>query len=104
MSRLPGLLENIVQAELRLHGFEVSIGKLRDAKIDFVAQRRDERMYVQVATTILDEQTRHREYAPLLAIQDSYPKYVVTMDALAGGTESGIRHVWIPDFLLDPSW
>lgn len=103
-SRLPGLLENIVHAELRLRGYDVSIGKLGDAEVDLVAQRRDERIYVQVATTIADEQTRHRECAPLLAVQDSYRKCVLTADALAGGIEAGIRRMRIPDFLLDSTW
>ena len=102
--RLPGLLENIVQAELRVRGYEVSIGKLGDTEVDFVGQRRDERIYVQVATSILDPATRSREYAPLFGIADSFPKFVVTMDDLAGGTQAGIRNVRILDFLLDPTW
>jgi predicted AAA+ superfamily ATPase len=103
-SRLPGLLENIVQAELRGRGYEVFVGKQGDAEIDFVGERAGERVYLQVAVTALDATTRRREFAPLLAVRDSYPKYVVTLDRLAGGNEDGVRHVWLPEFLLDPAW
>lgn len=103
-THLPGILENIVQAELRSRGYQVSIGKLGENEVDFVAQRQDERLYVQVAASILDPATRQREYAPLLAIRDSYPKYVLTLDDLASGTTEGIRHLRIPDFLLTQGW
>ncbi|MCL2779979.1 MAG: ATP-binding protein [Actinomycetia bacterium] len=104
MTRLPGILENIVHAELVRRGYEVSIGKVGAAEIDFVAQRRDERVYVQVSASILDPATRQREYAPLLAIADSYPKYVVTLDDVVGGSTRGVRHARVPDFLLDAAW
>jgi predicted AAA+ superfamily ATPase len=103
-TRLPGILENIVQAELRLRGYDITVGKLGDAEVDFVARRRDERMYLQVATSVLDPETRRREFAPLLAIRDSYPKYVLSLDDLAGGSDNGVRHRRVPDFLLDQSW
>ncbi|MDR1151271.1 MAG: DUF4143 domain-containing protein [Bifidobacteriaceae bacterium] len=103
-TRLPGLLENIVHAELRLRGYQVHIGKLAEAEVDFVATRGDDHLYLQVATTILDPTTHAREYAPLLAIKDSHPKYVLTLDTLAGGNDSGIRHARIPDFLLSETW
>ncbi|MCL2091504.1 MAG: ATP-binding protein [Micrococcales bacterium] len=103
-ARLPGLLENIVGAELARRGYDVMVGKQGDTEVDFVGARADEKVYVQVAATILDPATRRREYAPLTAIADSYPKYVVTLDQSAGGNQDGIRHVWLPTFLLDESW
>ncbi|MDR1213281.1 MAG: ATP-binding protein [Propionibacteriaceae bacterium] len=103
-SRLPGLLENIVAAELRRRGYDVRVGRWDDLEVDFVADRPDERVYVQVATTVLEETTRRREYSPLLAIRDSYPKYVLTLDALAGGNTAGVREMTIPDFLLLDQW
>jgi predicted AAA+ superfamily ATPase len=99
--RLPGVLENIVWLELRRRGYEVAIGKVGVEEVDFVATRRDERIYVQVATTIAaSDQTREREYAPLRAIADNYPKFVVTLDPGAGDFSDGIRHMSMPDFLL----
>jgi len=99
--RLPGVLENIVWLELRRRGFDVKTGSLGSAEVDFVASRRDEVVYVQVATTIAaSAETRAREYAPLQAIEDNYPKYVVTLDPAVGDNGNGIRHMRVPDFLL----
>lgn len=99
--RLPGLLENIVQAEMRLRGYGVSVGKVGDKEIDFIASRGDERVYLQVCVSALDPETRAREFAPLLALRDSFPKFVLSLDALAGGTVEGVRHVYLPEFLLE---
>ncbi|WP_460820570.1 ATP-binding protein [Microlunatus parietis] len=99
--RLPGVLENIVWSELRRRGYQVTVGKVGPAEVDFVATRRDETLYVQVAATIAaSAATRQREYAPLAAIPDNHPKYVVTLDPLAGDRTGGIIHQRIPDFLL----
>ncbi|MFZ2243035.1 MAG: ATP-binding protein [Gordonia amarae] len=99
--RLPGILENIVWMELRRRGYDVTIGKVGAAEVDFVATRREDVLYVQVATTVgLSPGTRRREYAPLEAIDDNYPKLVLTLDPLAGDSTRGIRHHRIPDFLL----
>ncbi|NDL55658.1 ATP-binding protein [Phytoactinopolyspora mesophila] len=99
--RLPGVLENIVWSELRRRGYDVTIGKVGATEVDFVATRRDEILYVQVATTIAaSPETRQREYAPLEAIPDNHPKYVLTLDPLAGDQTGGIHHQRIPDFLL----
>jgi predicted AAA+ superfamily ATPase len=99
--RLPGVLENIVWAELRRRGWEVRIGKVGAAKVDFVADSQGERLYIQVATTVLaSPETRQREYEPLERIRDSYPKYVLTLDPAAGDVSGGIRHQRLPDFLL----
>jgi predicted AAA+ superfamily ATPase len=103
-SRLPGLLENVVWAELRRRGYEVAIGKVGEAEVDFVADRRGERLYVQVAASVLDESTRARELAPLLAIRDAHTKYVLSLDGFADGNSLGVRHRRIPEFLLDQSW
>ncbi|MCL2593921.1 MAG: ATP-binding protein [Promicromonosporaceae bacterium] len=100
-ARLPGVLENIVWLELRRRGYDVTVGKVGAAEVDFVATRREERLYVQVAVTIADSaETRRREYASLAAIADNYPKYVVTLDPLAGDNAEGIYHLRLPDFLL----
>ena len=103
-SRIPGLLENIVQAEMRSRGYKVFVGRMGEAEVDFIGERQGETIYIQVSMSILDETTMAREFAPLLAIKDSYPKYVVSMDDFAGGNVQGVRSVRIWDFLLDETW
>lgn len=92
------MLENIVYFELRRKGYEVYIGKNETKEIDFVAVRRDERIYVQVCRNLPEESDR--EVANLLGIKDHYPKYVVTLDELATGNINGVRIVHLADFLL----
>ena len=92
------MLENIVYFELRRRGYEVYIGKNQTKEIDFVAVRRDERIYVQVCRNLPEESDR--EVANLLKIKDHYPKYVVTLDELAGGNINGVKIVHLADFLL----
>lgn len=92
------MLENIVYFELRRKGYEVYIGKNETKEIDFVAVRRDERIYVQVCRNLPEESDR--EVANLLELKDHYPKYVVTMDALASGNINGVKIVHLADFLL----
>lgn len=99
--RLPGVLENIVWLELRRRGYEVAVGKVGATEVDFVARRQEETIYVQVAATVVaSAETRRREYAPLEAIADNYPKYVLSLDPTAGDRSGGIHHLRIPDFLL----
>ncbi|MCL2490213.1 MAG: ATP-binding protein [Propionibacteriaceae bacterium] len=99
---LPGILENIVGAELRLRGYQTTVGKLGTQEVDFVATKGTERLYVQVTSSLTaSDETRQRELAPLLAIRDAYPKIVVSLDAHAAGSYDGIRHIWLPHWLLD---
>ncbi|WP_181273925.1 ATP-binding protein [Brevibacterium oceani] len=98
--RLPGLLENIVWMELRRRGYDVTVGRIGSAEVDFVTQRADEVVYLQVAATIATEETRRREHRSLESISDNHPKYLLTLDPLAGGNVNGIRHRRIPEFLL----
>lgn len=93
------MLENIVYFELRRRGYEVYIGKNETKEIDFVAVRRDERIYVQVCRSLPEESDR--EVANLLELKDHYPKYVVTLDELAAGNINGVKIVYLADFLLD---
>lgn len=92
------MLENIVYFELRRKGYDVYIGKKDTKEIDFVAVRRDERIYIQVCRNLPEESDR--EIANLLEIKDHYPKYVVTLDDLAAGNINGVRIVHLADFLL----
>ena len=92
------MLENIVYFELRRKGYDVYIGKNAAKEINFVAGRRDERIYVQVCRNLPEESDR--EIANLLEIRDHYPKYVVTLDELAAGNINGVKIVHLADFLL----
>ena len=95
---IAAILENVVYFELRRRGYEVYLGKDAAKEIDFVAVRRDERIYVQVCRSLPEESDR--EVANLLEIKDHYPKYVVTLDELAGGNVNGVKIVHMADFLL----
>lgn len=95
---IASMLENIVYFELLRRGYEVYIGKLNTREIDFVAVRRDERVYVQVCRNLPEDSDR--EIGNLLDIKDHYPKYVVTLDELAGGNVNGVRIMHLTDFLL----
>ena len=95
---LPAVIENIVYLELRRRGYEVFIGKNQTQEIDFIAQKQDDKVYVQVCVNLPPESTR--ETNNLLAIKDNYPKYVVTLDNLAVGNVNGVQIVHLSDFLL----
>ena len=95
---IAAMLENIVYFELRRKGYDVYIGKNETKEIDFVAVRRDERIYVQVCRRLPEESDR--EVANLLEIKDHYPKYVVTLDELAAGNINGVKIVHLADFLM----
>lgn len=97
-------LENIVYLELCHRGYTVNVGKTDGGEIDFVAERQNERLYVQVTQEIRSEKTAKREYERLLEIRDNYPKYVLTTDAFAGGNYQGIRTMHIADFLLSTEY
>ena len=93
-------LENVVYLELCRRGYTVSIGKTLDGEIDFVAQRQNDRLYLQVTQEIKSEKTEKREYERLLEVRDNYPKYVLRTDEFAGGNYEGIKSMHIADFLL----
>ena len=94
---IAAMLVNIVYFELRRRGYAVYIGKNETKEIDFVAVRRDERIYVQVCRQLPEESDR--EVANLLEVKDHYPKYVVTLDDLAGGNINCVKIVHLEDFL-----
>ncbi|MDR3190774.1 MAG: ATP-binding protein [Lactobacillaceae bacterium] len=97
------ILENIVLVELLKRGYQVSVGKFGDLEVDFVAEKNGanglERVYIQVSYILATPETRMREFAPLLKIDDNYPKMVLTLDPLTS-SEAGIEHVKLQDWLL----
>lgn len=97
---IAGILENMVFLELKRRGYEVYIGKLDSNEIDFVAEKKGNKVYIQVAYKLENEQTVDREFGNLLAVDDQYPKYVVTMDEFWKDSIEGVKHLYISDFLL----
>ncbi len=93
-------LENIVYLELCRRGYRVFVGKTEDGEIDFVAERLNEKIYVQVTRKIESEKTMKREYERLLSVRDNYSKYVLRTDEFAGGNYEGIKTMHVADFLL----
>lgn len=98
---IAGFLENVVYMELLARGYTVYIGKQGVTEVDFVAERKDERLYIQVSYLLANEEVTKREFAPLEAIRDNYPKLVLTMDAMPAFNREGIIRKSIIDFLLD---
>lgn len=92
------LLENIVFLELIRQGYSITIGKIQDLEVDFVCRKANQIKYIQVSQSILDENTRKREFKSLEKIFDSYPKYVISMDSF-DFSANGIIHLNIIDFL-----
>ena len=97
------VLENIVYMELLRRGYKVTVGKLGEREIDFVCEKRKEKLYVQVAYLLASDETVRREFEAYNAIQDNYPKYVVSMDEF-DFSRNGIKHLNIRDFLTSKEW
>lgn len=95
------VFENLVYLQLLYEGYTVDVGKLYEKEIDFVAIREDERIYIQVADNIYDEDTLKRELAPLESIRDSYPKRLIVRAGAASQVINGIRVVSARDFFVD---
>ena len=103
-SMIAGILENVVFLELKRREYKVYIGKIDSREIDFIAEKQGKKIYVQVAYKLENEAAVHREFSPLLAVSDQYPKYVVTMDEFWKEDVEGVKHLQIQDFLLDDSY
>lgn len=94
-------LENIIFLELLRRKYKVNVGKENNKEIDFIANLRDENLYLQVTYLLASPETIEREFSPLKAIKDNYPKMVLSMDNLPESNVEGIKRKKIIDFLLE---
>ena len=97
------ILENIVYLELLRRDYKVTVGRTGDKEIDFVCDKRGEKLYVQVSYLLASDDTVQREFGAYDNIRDNYPKYVVSLDEF-DMSRNGIKHRNIRDFLLAEEW
>ena len=97
------ILENIVYLELLRRGYKVTVGKTGEKEIDFVCDKRGDKLYVQVTYLLASEDTIKREFGAYDTIRDNFPKYVVSLDEF-DMSRNGIKHQNIRDFLLAEKW
>jgi hypothetical protein len=94
------IMENVVYNHLLFKGYKVQVGIQGNKEVDFIAEKGGEKMYVQVALSILEPDTMNREFGNLMNIPDNYPKKVVSMQAFSGNTVNGIETQDLRSFLM----
>ena len=93
-------IENVVYFELLRHGYDVSIGKIDNSEVDFIATNTNDKMYVQVTEAMTSEDVRKRELAPLQKISDNYEKIVLSLDPGMDSSYDGIKSINLIDWLI----
>lgn len=102
-TKIGNILENIVFIELLRRDWDVKIGKIEDYEIDFVCQKFDKIIYIQVTYSLANEETLEREFRSLLKVNDNFPKYVISYNDNIDFSRDGIIHLNLIDFLKDYS-
>ncbi len=95
------VLENIVYFELLRRGYDVAIGKIGAAEVDFIAAKADAREYIQVTESMLSPDVRERELAPLRKIRDNYDKMILSLEPGLDTSYDGIRSLHLLDWLVE---
>ena len=93
-------LENVVYFELLRRGYDVSIGKVDNAEVDFIATKADDKIYVQVTESMTSEDVRKRELTPLQKISDNYEKIVLSMNPGMDSSYEGIKSMDLIEWLI----
>lgn len=93
-------LENIVYFELLRRGYDVSIGKIDNFEVDFIAVKADDKMYIQVTESMTSEDVRRRELAPLRKISDNYEKIVLSLNRGMDSSYDGIKSIDLIEWLI----
>lgn len=93
-------LENVVYFELLRRGYDVSIGKVDQSEVDFIAAKADDKLYVQVTESMMSEDVRKRELSPLQRISDNYEKIILSMNPGMDASYDGIKSIQLIDWLL----
>ncbi len=94
-------IENVVYFELLRRGYDVAIGKIGEMEVDFIATSADEKKYIQVTESMMSEDVRRRELAPLQSIRDNYEKIVLSLDRGLDASYDGIKSVSLIDWLIE---
>ena len=94
-------LENVVFFELLRRGYDVSIGKVDNLEVDFIATKADDKLYVQVTESMTSDEVRRRELAPLQKISDNYEKIVLSMNTGMDASYDGIKSINLIDWLVE---
>lgn len=97
------VLENIIYMESLRRGYTITVGKSGTKEIDFICQKQDQKVYIQVTYLLASDETIQREFGIYDSIHDNFPKYVVSMDEL-DFSRNGIKHRNIKEFLLMQEW
>ncbi len=95
------VIENVVYFELLRRGFDVAIGKIGNSEIDFIATTAEQKLYIQVTESMINEDVRKRELAPLQAISDNYEKIVLSLEPGLDSSYEGIKSLNLIDWLLE---
>lgn len=98
-SNLNRMLENAVYLSLRRQGYQVYVGRYNQQEIDFIAEKDNEKLYIQVAYILSNNDVIEREFGNLRLIQDNYPKWVISLDDIKFGNIEGILHKQLWDVL-----
>lgn len=92
------ILENLVFLEMLRRGYKIYTGEIDGYEIDFICEKNEEIIYIQVSLSLMDENTREREFRPLQIIEDNYPKIILSLDTL-DFSKSGIKNINAEKFL-----
>lgn len=94
-------IENVVYFELLRRGYDVAIGKIGNAEVDFIGTTANDKKYIQVTESMLSEDVRKRELAPIQSIRDNYEKLVLTLELGLDTSYEGIKVVNLMEWLLN---